>query len=121
MNPPPPEGPVPVRLRILAVVFILGSLAMGYFFIYQPLAESQQSGTLAYNMKGVVFPPLLLYLGIVMLFSDVRNSQIKQLGPDGKRHYTSKGWAFIVGAVAVLGLTLGAWYLLLSHLGFQAL
>ncbi len=119
MNPPPGKGPVPLRLRIFAVVLILVSLAMGYFFMYQPIAEAQRSGTLTYAMKGIVVPPMFFYLGVVMLFADVRDGQIKQLGPDGKKRYTSKGWSFIVGLIAVMGLVLGGWFLLLNRLGFH--
>ena len=119
MNPPPPTGPVPARLRIFAVVLILGALAMGFCFIFQPLAEALHTGSLTYYLKGILIAPMFLYAGIVMLFADVRDGQIKQLGPDGKKHFTSKGWSFVTGLIAVLTLTLAAWFLALRHLGFQ--
>ena len=120
MNPPPSNGPVPARLRVFAVAVILGALAMGYFFIYRPLAEAERTGTLTYYLKGVFLSPAFLYMGIVMLFADARDGQFMQLGPNGKKYLTSKGWSFVVGLVAVVGLTFAAWYLTLRHLGFQA-
>lgn len=119
MNPPPGDGPVPTRIRIFGMVLLLASLAMGYYFLYEPLVEAQRTGTLVYYMKGVLLTPSVLYLSITLLVGDMRDGQIKQLGPDGKKHLTSKGWAFVVGYVAVLGLALAGWSLLLHHLGFQ--
>ena len=121
MNPPPPTGPVPARIRIFAVVLLLASVVMSYFFIYQPIAEAERTGQLTYYLKGVLMPPLFFYAAVVMLLGDVRDGQIKQLQPDGTKRLTSKGWAFVVGLVAVMGLTLAGWYLLLHQLGFQAL
>ncbi len=118
--PPPPTGPVPARLRVFAVAIILFALGMGYFFLYQPLAEARRTGTLTYYEKGVFLSPAFLYMGVVMLFADVRNGQILELRPNGKKYLTGKGWSFVVGLIAIVSLTFAAWSLTLRHLGFQS-
>lgn len=119
MNPPPSNGPVPARLRIFAVVLVLASVAMGYFFLYQPVVEAGHTGRLIYSTRALLLSPALLYSGIVMLFADLRDGQIKQIGADGNKRLTGKGWAFAVGLIAVMGLAVAGWYLLLQHLGFR--
>ena len=121
MNPPPPNGPVPARLRVFGGVVVLAGLVAGYYFLYQPVAEAERTGTLTYYFKGILLSPVFVYLGVVMLFADVRDGQIKQLGPDGKKRLTSKGWSFVVGLIAVMGLTIAGWFLILHQLGFQAM
>ena len=118
MNPPPPVGPVPARLRVFAGVLVLAGLAMGYLFLYEPLMVAERTGQLVYSTKAVLFPPAIVYMGVVMLFADLRDGQIMQPGVDGRKRLTSKGWVFVVGLVAVLGLVFLGWTLLLRQLGF---
>ena len=108
------------KTRVGAAILIVIGLVMAYFFIYHPVQQARASGELHYYVKGLLLPPLLLYMAVCILFGDMRDGQIKTIGPNGKAHLTSKGWAFVVGIFVVISLTLVAWYFYLSSIGFKA-
>ena len=47
------------------------------------------------------------------------DGEIRKLNDKGKVTFTKKGWIAVVGAIAVIALTMAAWYGYLHSLGFQ--
>ena len=97
------NGKLTAQHRILGWLFILASPVMAYFWIWQPLRDARASGDLNYNMKGLLLPPALFYLGVALQFVDLRDGQIRATAPDGRVRYTRKARLFFAGLVLILG------------------
>lgn len=104
-----------------AMLFLAMVPVLGYFFMYRPIAEGLRTGTLHYYLKGVLLPPLVLYVGLMMLFTKLRDGQLKERDAAGKTRYTRRGKWFLAGVVGVIGVTIVGWYALLHALGFAGL
>ena len=89
--------------------------------MYKPVHDALASGgALRYYTKGVVLPPVLLYLAILVVTVDVKDGQIFRINAKNKRTLTRKGWWIALGDVAVAAASLGAWTLYLRALGFHS-
>ena len=116
----PEKKPVSLaKSKVGAALFVVGGLAMAYFFMLRPLQGAQRTGHLEYYMKAILLPPAFIYGGLFALLTDMRDGQIRQPGPDGKSKLTTKGWWFLGGLVVVMGLTVGGWLWYLHAIGFQ--
>jgi hypothetical protein len=109
------------KRQIGALLFLTMVPVMAYFFMYRPIAEGLRTGSLHYYLKGVVLPPLVLYLSVVMLFTKLKDGQVKVRDAAGKIRYTRQGKLFLAGVVAVIVVTMAGWYALLHALGFTGL
>ncbi len=114
------QGKEPASLaktKVGGALFVLGGLVMAYYFILRPLQEGERTGQMHYYMKGILLPPAFVYGGLMVLLFDMRDGQIRTTGPDGKPKLTSKGWWFIGGLFAVLGITIAGWLWYLHTIG----
>lgn len=111
-----------MRKRVAGAVLI-GAIAafVAYIGMYRPVHEALESGgALRYYTKGVVLPPVLLYVAVLMVTVDVRDGQIFTVNAKNKRTLTPKGWWVALGACAVGAAALGGWTLYLRALGFHS-
>ena len=114
-----PRDPA-ARKRVMGGILLLAlGAAMTYFFAVRPLQELIATNHTTYYVKGVIIGPLCLYMGILALTGKFADGQIRKLNSKGKPTFTKKGWIAIAGAVAVIAVTLAAWYGYLHSLGFQ--
>ena len=107
------------KSKIGGALFVVGGLVMAYFFMLRPLEEAQRTGQLHYYFKGILLPPAFVYGGLMVLLFDMRDGQTRTMGADGKAKLTRKGWWFIGGLFAVLGLTVAGWFWYLHLIGFS--
>ena len=96
------------RTKYVGAAFIVGSFVMAYFFMWRPVQAAKLSGYLEYSVKAVLLTPLLAYLGVAMLLTDMRDGETRRTGADGKARLTRKGWLFVAGMMVVIAVTLGA-------------
>jgi type II secretory pathway component PulM len=103
----------------MSPAFLLLGVVLSWFFIWQPLAEAMRTGHLHYYLQGILLGPIFFYLGIVGLFTDISDAQIRQPNARGQRKLTAKGRKMVLGSVAVVAVTAVGWFWLLNVLGFQ--
>ena len=115
-----PADPVR-RKQAMGGIFLLALAAVcGYFFMYQPVHTAvQTNGELHYYLKGIMLPPLCLYMAALALTGKVRDGELRALNAKGQPTLTRKGWWVVAGAVTVIGLTFAVWYAYLHALGFR--
>ncbi len=115
------SDPATRKRVVAAILFAAVAVFIAYFGMYQPVHEALASGgALRYYTKGVVLPPVLLYLAILVVTVDVQDGQIFKVNAKNKRTLTRKGWLVALGAVAVAAVAMGAWRLYLNALGFHS-
>lgn len=112
------EAPSLSKSRITGVLFIVLGLGLAYVTVVRPLQEAARTGELRYLVKGVLMPPGLIYLGLCVLFADLRDGQIRTVAPDGTSKFTPKAKVFLAGLMVVLGLSWVAWEWYLHLLGY---
>ena len=91
--------------RVLGVFALVGSGALGYFFVVAPLiAASRHESSVDLSLKGVVVVPVILALGIINLVMGERARPIL-----GRRKMPS-ALGFVIYAVTFgLGILLYVW------------
>ena len=109
------------QARLGGALLIPLGLVMGYFFLWQPLQHARAGEPFTYSMREVLLAPAVVYGGIAVLVLDLRDGQVYQLKPNGKRTFTRKGWIFVTGLVVVLALTLILWNRALHALGYSGM
>lgn len=116
-----PSDPAARKRAVAAILFAAIAMFIAYFGMYLPVHQALASGgALRYYTKGVVLPPVLLYLAVLVVTVDVKDGQIYAINSKNKRTLTRKGWLVVLGAVAVAAAALGAWRLYLNALGFHS-
>ena len=110
------------RRRAVAAILLFGmAAAVAYFTMYLPVHQALVShGALRYYTKGILLPPELLYLAILVATVNVSDGQIRTFNSKGRRTFTRKGWLVLGGAVVVAGLALAAWTMYLRALGYHS-
>ena len=106
--------PLAERAYLGGVLLLALGLVSGYFCIYQPLHDLRTTGHMTYYLKGIVLPPLCIYMGVLAFTGKFRDGQIRKLNDKGHPTFTRKGWIAAGGALAVILLTFAAWYGYLS-------
>lgn len=101
------------------VALIPLSFVAGYYLMAKPLAEAKQTGLLEYSVKGIMLPPLMFFMGVALLFTDLRDKEIRSTDADGKRKLTRKGWLVTAGAVVICVATYAVWSYYVGSLGFK--
>jgi hypothetical protein len=95
ITPPEAEQPpikhVPVwKLKLVGAIVVLVSLGFLYWRMFLPIAEAMRTGA-----RGHVYLDLraiwLLWIGIWLLAIDVRDQNVTDVGPDGRRLLNRKG------------------------------
>jgi hypothetical protein len=107
------------RTKVLGVAATLIGLVTGYFFILRPIAEAQRTGVLYQGPFGLVMPIYLVYCGVAMLVTDLRDEKTLRAGPEGRLWWTWKGRIFLYGSWGATALTLIAWYLYVRSIGLS--
>ncbi len=103
------------------LVLILMGLASAYWLLYQPLEVARHTGSLKFYAKALVLPPLILALGGLLLFTNLKDGDLRKKSAKGKPAFTAKGWWFfgITGFLCVLSIACFWW---VAHLlGFDIL
>ena len=114
------SDPVARKRTIGGIVMLLIGAACAYFFMYLPVHTALRTGQLEYYVKGILLPPICLYIAFILLATNVQDGQMRALNAKGKPTFTKTGWWMMGGAFAVIGLTLAGWYYYLHILGFQS-
>ncbi len=116
--PPDPAS----RKRVIAAVLLAAvALFVGYIGMYLPVHRALASGgALRYYTKGVLLPPVLLYLAVVIVTVDVGTGQIMTVNAKNKHTLTRKGWLVTSGAVLVGTAAMLCWTMYLRALGFRS-
>ncbi len=116
-----PSDPAARKRAVAAILFGVIAAFIAYVGMYLPVHNALASGgALRYYTKGVVLPPILLYLAILIVTVNVQDGQIYAVNAKNKRALTRKGWLIVLGAVAVGAASLGAWTLYLRALGYHS-
>jgi len=71
------------------------------------------------GLSGLVTPIVLLYSGVAMLVTDLRDERTVRAGPEGRLWWTRKGRIFINGMWATTALMLIAWYFYVRSIGLR--
>ena len=116
-----PRDPASRNRVIPAILIAAIAVFIGYIGMVQPVHEALAGGgPVRYYVKGVILPPVFLYLAITMLIVDIRDGQIMHVNAKNKKTLTRKGWWVMLGAVAVAALSYLAWIAYLRTLGFHS-
>ena len=108
-----------LRTKILGAVSTLTGLVTAHFFILRPIEEAKRNGALHQNLFGLVMPIILLYCGVAMLATDLRDEKTMQAGVEGRLWWTRKGRIFQYGMWGTTILMLIAWYFYLRSIGLK--
>lgn len=114
-----PTEPIARSSATGGIILTALGVLFGYWFIYRPLHELQQTGQITYYLKGIMVPPLCVYMGILAFTGRFRDGEIRKLNRQGKPTFTRKGWIAAAGALVVIGLTFAAWSWYLHALGVE--
>jgi hypothetical protein len=109
------------KRQIGGMLFLLMTPVLGYFFMYKPVVEGLRTGMLHYYLKGVMLPPLVLYMGVLLLFTRFKDGELKERNAAGKMKFSRRGKIFLAGVVVVIGATVAGWFVVLHALGFTGL
>lgn len=104
--------------RIFAAVLIACAPAAAWLLVGRHLVEARQTGVLHYSLKALLLPPVMLYLGFVILAFDVRDGQIRHMDDRGRSVLTRKGKWIVAGLVLFLIACYAGWELYLRSVGF---
>ncbi len=116
-----PSDPAARKRAVASILIAAVAAFVAYIGMVQPVHRALASGgALRYYTKGVVLPPVLLYLAILIVTVDVGDGQIFTINAKNKRTLTRKGWLVALGAVVVAAAAMGAWTLYLRALGFHS-
>ena len=99
-------------------------LATAYLFILRPINEATRGAVLHQGLFGLVMPIVLLYCGIGILVTDLRDEKTMRAGVEGRLWWTRKGRIFQHVMWLAIVLTLMAWYEYVRSIGlnpFEAL
>ncbi|MGD0271887.1 MAG: hypothetical protein ABSB14_22670 [Candidatus Sulfotelmatobacter sp.] len=108
-----------LRTKIGGALISLIGLVTGYFFILQPLEEARRGGVLKQGLFGLVMPITLVYVGVAILVTDLRDEKTMRAGAEGRLWWTSKGRIFQCIMWGAISLTLIAWYLYVRSTGLN--
>ena len=106
-----------LRTRTLGVVFTFIGVVTAYLFIVRPLEAAKRDGKLHQGLFGLIMPILLLYGGVAMLVTDVRDEKTVRAGAEGRLRLTRKGRILQGGMWAATALAVMVWYLYVRSLG----
>ena len=107
------------RTTVLGVAATLIGLVTGYFFILRPIGQAKRVGVLHQGPFGLIMPMILLYCGVAMLVTDLRDEKTLRAGPEGRLWWTRKGRIFLYGSWGATALMLIAWYLYVRSIGLS--
>jgi hypothetical protein len=100
-----------VRTKIIGAAFTLTGLATAYFFIFLPIEEAKRNGVLRQSPFGLLLPIALLYWGVMILVTDLRDEKTMRVAAEGRLHWTRKGLVIRYGMWITIVVTLIAWYM----------
>ena len=110
------------RKRVIAAVLVAAvAVLIAGVGMYLPVHRALNSGgALRYYTKGVVLPPVLLYVAVLIVTVEVGDGQILAVNAKNKRALPRKGWLVVAGAVLVSAAAMLCWTMYLRALGFQS-
>jgi len=93
-----------LRAKVLGAATALIGLVTAYFFILRPIEEAKRIGVLHQGPFGLLMPMILLYCGVAMLVTDLRDEKTLRSGPQGRLLWTRKGRmaSFVAAAATAL-------------------
>ena len=101
------------------VALLALSVVLGYFFMVYPVHEGLKTGRMTYSAKSVILAPMTLYCGLIVLFTRIKNGDLRTRKANGKAPLNRKGWFVVQGAMAFLGTTFAIWTYYVRSLGFH--
>jgi hypothetical protein len=108
-----------LRTKIIGAVFTVIGLATAYFFILRPIEEAKRNGMLHQSLFGLVMPIVLLYCGVAILVTDLRDEKTMRAGAEGRLWWTRQGRIFQYGLWITTVLMIIAWYLYVRSIGLN--
>jgi hypothetical protein len=78
------------KLKLVGAITFLVSLGFLYWSMFRPIAEALRAGThrhLYLDYRSIT----LLYIGIWLLITDLRDQDVREVGPDGQLRLNRKG------------------------------
>jgi hypothetical protein len=105
--------------KIVGAVFALIGVATTYLFILRPIEAAKRTGVLHQGLYGIVMPFLLLYWGVAMIVTDLRNRETMLAGTDGRLRWTRMGRILQYGMCGTTALMLITWYLYVRSIGLK--
>jgi hypothetical protein len=106
-----------LRTKTIGAVCTFTGLATAYLFILRPIQEAKRNGVLHQGPFGLVMPLVLLYCGIAILVTDLRDEKTLRVGMQGRLSSTRKGRIFQYGMWLTLCVLVVAWCLYVRSLG----
>lgn len=92
-----------------------------YLTMYRPLQVARHTGSLQFYFKALPAGPTLLALGVLLLFTNLKDVDLRRTGANGRPTFTAKGWWFIGAFIALLAITYAAFWWAARSLGFDIL
>jgi hypothetical protein len=108
-----------LRTKIFGGLTTLTGLATAYFFILRPIEEAKRNGVLRQGLFGLVIPITLVYCGIAILVTDLRDEKTMRIEAESRLAWTRKGRIFQYAMWGTIALTLTAWYLYVHSIGLS--
>ena len=108
-----------LRTKIFGALTALIGLATAYFFILRPIVEAKRNGVLRQGLFGLIMPITLLYCGVAILVTDLRDEKTMRAGVEGRLWWTRKGRIFQYAMWGAIALTLVAWYVYVRSIGLN--
>jgi hypothetical protein len=108
-----------LRTKMFGVASTLTGLATAYFFILRPIEDAKRNGLLRQGLFGLVMPIVLLYCGVAILVTDLRDEKTMRAGTDGRLRWTREGSVFLYVMWGAITLTLIGWYVYVRLIGLN--
>ena len=105
------------RLGFSALMLLIAA-GLGWFTVWTPLETARHGQPTTYSVKGVLLTSVIVYLAVIALFADLRDHQIRQIGPNGKGKLTTRGYVVLAGSFVAMGIGIFLFNLALSQYGY---
>ena len=92
-------------------------LVAAYVFLVLPIEETKRNGILRQSPFSLLIFSALLYWGVGILVTDLRDEKTTRVGAEDSLWWTGKGLAFRYGLWTAIALMLIAWYLYPRSIG----
>jgi hypothetical protein len=94
----------------------LTGLVTAYVFLVLPIEETKRNGLLRQSPFSLLIFSALLYWGVGILVTDLRDEKTTRVGAEDSLWWAAKGLAFRYGIWTAIALMLIAWYLYLRSI-----
>lgn len=114
-----PSDPEARKRWATGVALLALSVVLGYFFLVYPVHEGLKTGKMTYSAKTVICAPLVCYCGLILMFTQIKNGDLRTRKANGKAPLNRTGWFVVLGGIAFLAVIFAIWSFYVESLGFH--